>query len=116
MLAASDFPMLPEFTGLILRKAKPFAREQAPRLCGEGREWFTPEPAGCWKAWRSACAGGSRARPGGALFQLRDLRFDGVKIRQILRRRRLLGVLDDARFIHDECGARGAVADAPRCL
>ena len=59
MLDESDFPKLAEFTGLRLRKAKPFAKEQAEetqetgrtgmvrfnrRGCaGEWREWFTPE-------------------------------------------------------------------------
>ena len=59
MLDGSDFPRLAEFTGLPVRKAKPFAKEQAEeteqsgrtgmvrfnrRGCaGEWREWFTRE-------------------------------------------------------------------------
>ena len=59
MLDESDFPRLAKFTGLRLRKAKPFASEQAEETqqtgrtgmvrfnrrgrAGEWREWFTPE-------------------------------------------------------------------------
>src|ERR1035441_10729619 len=77
------------------------------------------------EAWNSCLPPrpGLRSRPGplptidrnriaGALLQPRQRLFDVGEIRQFLRRRSLLAVLDDAAFVDDEGGTRGSVSYA----
>ena len=66
-------------------------------------------PACCWSSRFSA----RQRRPQKTLLlQLAQRVLDGVEVRQVLRRRGLLRVLDDAVLVHDERRARRGIAYA----